>query len=188
MLMPNPELDALLALMLLHDSRRNARMSDNDLVLLADQNRSLWDRAEIDEGRTLLQSSLRRSTPGTYALEAAIAALHADAAVASETDWHQIVVLYERLYELHPTPIVALNQAVAVSMADGPAAALPLVDALSDSLDGYHLWHATRADILRRLGHVDDAVASYRRALALAGNEAERRFLALRIGELITPS
>ena len=183
MLMPDPELDALLALMLLHDSRRNARMHDGELVLLANQDRSLWDRDQIDEGRTLLQGSLRRSRPGTFALEAAIAAVHADALTASDTDWHQIVVLYERLYELHPTPIVALNQAVAISMANGPAAALPLVDALSDSLDDYHLWHATRADLLRRLGRPDDAVAGYRRAYELAGNDAERRFLARRIDE-----
>jgi len=184
MLMPDPELDALLALMLLHDSRRNARMSDGDLVLLADQDRTLWDRAEIDEGRALLQSSLRRSTPGTYALEAAIAAVHADASIASDTDWRQIVILYDRLYALHPTPVVALNKAVAISMADGPSAALPLVEALSDSLDGYHLWHATRADLLRRLDRSDEALASYRRAFELTANDAERRFLARRIGEL----
>ena len=183
MLMPDPELDALLALMLLHDSRRNARMSDGDLVLLADQDRTLWDRAEIDEGRALLQSSLRRSTPSTYALEAAIAAVHADASVASETDWRQIVLLYDRLNAQHPTPIVALNRAVAISMADGPAAALPLVEALADSLDAYHLWHATRADLLRRLNRSDEALASYRRAYELTANEAERRFLARRMGE-----
>ena len=183
MLMPDPELDALLALMLLHDSRRNARMSDGDLVLLADQDRTLWDRAEIDEGRALLQSSLRRSTPGTYALEAAIAAVHADAPLASETDWRQIVILYERLYIRHPTPIVALNRAVAISMADGPAAALPLVEALGVSLDAYHLWHATRADLLRRLNRSDEALASYRRAYELTANEPERRFLAWRIAE-----
>jgi RNA polymerase sigma-70 factor (ECF subfamily) len=181
MLMPDPELDALLALMLLHDSRRNARMSNGDLVLLADQDRTLWDHAEIDEGRALLRSSLRRSTPSTYALEAAIAAVHADAAVASETDWRQIVVLYERLYALHPTAIVALNRAVAISMADGPAAALPHVESLADELDAYHLWHATRADLLRRLNRNDEALTSYRRAYELAANEAERRFLARRI-------
>jgi RNA polymerase sigma-70 factor (ECF subfamily) len=185
MLMPDPELDALLALMLLHDSRRNARVDDaGEVVLLADQDRSRWDHVEIDEGRVLLQSSMRRSRPGTYALEAAIAALHADASSAEETDWRQIVAIYERLYALHPTPVVALNQAVAVSMAEGPAAALPLVDALSESLDNYHLWHAARADLLRRLGRSEHALASYRRAFALAGNEAERRFLDRRIGEL----
>ncbi len=184
-LMPNPELEALLALMLLHDARRNARVDHAaEIVLLADQDRSRWDREEIDEGRSILQSSMRQWRPGTYALEAAIAAIHADAPSAEATDWRQIVAIYERLYALHPTPVVALNQAVAVSMADGPAAALPLVDALSEPLAGYHLWHAARADLLRRLGRVAEAVASYRRALALAGNEAERRFLARRIAEL----
>jgi RNA polymerase sigma-70 factor (ECF subfamily) len=183
MLMPDPELDALLALMLLHDSRRNVRTHDGDLVLLADQDRELWDRAEIDEGRALLQSSLRRSAPGTYALEAAIAAVHADAATAAETDWRQIVALYDRLHTLHATPVVALNRAVAISMADGAAVALPLVDTLEDSLDGYHLWHATRADLLRRLNRSDEALASYRRAYELTANDAERRFLARRIGE-----
>jgi RNA polymerase sigma-70 factor (ECF subfamily) len=181
MLMPDPELDALLALMLLHDSRRNARMSGGKLVLLADQDRALWDRTEIDEGRALLQSSLQRSTPSTYTLEAAIAAVHADAAVASESDWHQIVVLYDRLHARHPTPVVALNRAVAISMADGPSAALPLVESLSDSLGAYHLWHATRADLLRRLHRDDEALVSYRRAYELTANEAERRFLAQRI-------
>jgi RNA polymerase sigma-70 factor (ECF subfamily) len=184
-LMPNPEIEALLALMLLHDARRNARVDDaGEIVLLADQDRSRWDREEIEEGRSILRSSMRQWRPGTYALEAAIAAIHADAPSAESTDWRQIVAIYERLYALHPTPVVALNQAVAVSMADGPAAALPLVDALSDSLDGYHLWHAARADLLRRLGNVDEAVAAYQRALTLAGNEAERRFLTRRIAEL----
>jgi RNA polymerase sigma-70 factor (ECF subfamily) len=189
MLMPDPELDALLALMLLHDSRRNSRVDDaGEVVLLADQDRSRWDRAEIDEGRTLLRSSLVRSRPGTYALEAAIAAVHADALSAEATDWRQIVSIYELLHALHPTPVIALNQAVAVSMAEGPAAALPLVDALAESLAGYHLWHAARADILRRMGRSEEALASYRRAHALAGNEAERRFLGRRIGELTTDS
>ena len=183
MLMPDPELDALLALMLLHDSRRNARVDDGELVLLADQDRSRWDRAEIDEGRALLQASLRQSRPGTYALEAAIAAVHADASIASQTDWPQIVILYQRLYALHPTPIVALNQAVAISMADGPAAALPLVESLAEQLGDYHLWHATRADLLRRLGRAEDALVNYRQALEMAGNDAERRFLRRRIDE-----
>jgi len=184
-LLPDAQLDALLALMLLHDARRLTRVDDNgEMVLLADQDPSRWDRAEIDEGRALLQTSLRTSRPGTYALEAAIAAVHADAHIAADTDWKQIAAIYERLYFLHPTPIVALNHAVAVSMSDGPAEALPLVDALSDSLSDYHLWHATRADLLRRLGRDDEAIESYRRAHQLAGNEAERRFLARRIAEL----
>ena len=182
MLMPNPELEALLALMLLHDARRNARVDDaGEIVLLADQDRSRWDQEEIDEGRSILQTSMRQWRPGTYALEAAIAAIHADAPSAEATDWRQIVAIYERLYALHPTPVVALNQAVAVSMVDGPAAALPLVDALSEPLAGYHLWHATRADLLRRLDRFDEAIASYRHACELAGNEAERRFLTRRI-------
>jgi RNA polymerase sigma-70 factor, ECF subfamily len=186
---PDSELDGLLALMLLHDSRRNARVDDaGEVVLLGDQDRSLWDRAEIEEGRALLHAMLRRSRPGTYALEAAIAAVHADAASSADTDWKQIAAIYERLFALHPTPIVALNRAVAVSMADGPAAGLPLVEALSDLLADYHLWHATRADLLRRLGRDEEAVTSYRRAHALAGNEAERRFLTRRIAELTSES
>lgn len=181
-LMPDPELDALLALMLLHDSRRNTRVdAAGEMVLLADQERFRWDRGEIDEGRALLQLSMRRSRPGTYALEAAIAAIHADALTAEATDWKQIVSIYERLHALHPTPVVALNQAVAVSMVDGPAAALPLVDALSEPLAGYHLWHAARADLLRRMERFDEAIESYRSARELAGNEAERRFLTRRI-------
>ena len=184
MLMSGAELDALLALMLLADSRRAARVGEGgELVLLADQDRARWDGAEIDEGRVLLRSSLRQSSPGTYALEAAIAAVHAEAGDAEETDWPQIVAIYEQLYALHPTPIVALNHAVAVSMAHGPAIALPLVEALEESLDNYHLWHATRADLLRRMGHSEEAIASYRRAHSLATNEAERRFLAGRIRE-----
>jgi RNA polymerase sigma-70 factor (ECF subfamily) len=184
-LMPNPELEALLALMLLHDARRNARVDEaGEIVLLADQDRSRWDREEIEEGRSILRSSMRQWRPGTYALEAAIAAIHADASTPGATDWRQIMAIYERLYALHPTPVVALNQAVAVSMADGPAAALPLVDALSEPLDGYHLWHAARADLLRRMGRVDEAVESYQSALVLAGNEAERRFLTRRIEEM----
>jgi RNA polymerase sigma-70 factor (ECF subfamily) len=185
MLIPGAEIEALLALMLLHDSRRAARVDENGgLVLLADQDRKRWDRAKIDEGRALLRSSLRTSPPGTYAFEAAIAAIHADADAADETDWPQIVAMYERLYARHATPIVALNRAVAVSMAFGPATALPLVEELEDSLSGYHLFHATRADLLRRMGRSEEAVASYRQAYLLAGNEAERQFLARRISSL----
>ena len=178
---PASELDALLALMLLIDSRRAARVDANgDLVLLADQDRAQWDHAEIEEGLGLIRAALRRGPVGPYAIEAAIAALHAE----PEIDWPQIAGLYERLYALHPSPVVALNRAVAVSMSDGPAAALPLVDGLKDDLGDYHLFHATRADLLRRLGRIDDALDEYRRAHALAQNEVERRFLAKRIGEL----
>jgi RNA polymerase sigma-70 factor (ECF subfamily) len=175
---PVAELDALLALMLLIDSRRLARVDANgDLVLFADQDRALWDRAAIDEGAGLLRAALRRGPAGPYAIEAAIAALHTE----ETTDWPQIAALYERLFALHPSPVVALNRAVAVSMARGPAAALPLVDELAEELDSYHLFHATRADLLRRLGRADDARAAYERAHALAQNEVERRFLRKRL-------
>jgi RNA polymerase sigma-70 factor (ECF subfamily) len=182
---PEPELDALLALMLLHDARRETRAdARGELVLLADQDRSRWDRAQIDEGRALVEGALRRARPGPYALEAAIAAVHAEAGRAAETDWRQIAALYQRLHALHPSPVVALNHAAAVSLADGPAAALPLVEALEPALADYHLWHATRADILRRLGRAPEAEAAYRRAHALAQNEAERRFLEARAREI----
>ena len=181
---PIPELDGLLALMLLHDARREARTSGPDLVLLSDQDRSRWNRAQLDEGRALVQGALRLGAPGTYLLEAAIAAVHADAPRTEDTDWRQIAALYERLSALHPSPVVALNRAVALSMADGPAAALPLVEALAESLADYHLWHATRADLLRRLDRRAEALAAYERALALAQNDAERRFLERRLREL----
>lgn len=181
----DPELDALLALMLLHDARREARVdAAGELVLLADQDRGRWDRGQLDEARALLRDTLRHAPPGPYALEAAIAAVHADAARAEDTDWRQIVALYDLLRARHPSPVVELNRAVAVSMAQGPAAALPLVDALGATLSAYHLWHATRADLLRRLGRTAEALAAYRRAEALAGNDAERRFLAGRISAL----
>jgi RNA polymerase sigma-70 factor (ECF subfamily) len=182
---PEPELDALLALMLLHDARRETRVdARGELVLLADQDRARWDRAQIDEGRALVESALRRGPPGAYALEAAIAAVHAEAARADETDWRQIAGLYQRLHALHPSAVVALNHAAAVSLADGPAAALPLVEALEPELAEYHLWHATRADVLRRLGRAAEAEAAYQRAHALAQNEAERRFLEARAREI----
>jgi RNA polymerase sigma-70 factor (ECF subfamily) len=180
-----PELDALLALMLLHDARRPARQdSEGELVPLAGQDRTLWNRAQIDEGLALVQAALRCAPAGTYALEAAIAAVHAEAPRAADTDWQQIALLYERLLELHPSPVVALNRAVAVSFADGPAAALPLVDALAGDLDAYHLWHATRADLFRRLGRREEAIEAYHRARELAQNDAERRFLSRRLDEL----
>jgi RNA polymerase sigma-70 factor (ECF subfamily) len=178
-LMPDePEAQALLALMLLHDARRAARLRDGELVLLADQDRSLWDAAAIDEGRWRLDRAIARGGRGPYALQAAIAALHCD----EPRDWEQIAALYGELAQLTGSPVVALNRAVAVAAAWGPQEGLRLVDALD--LDGYHYLHATRADLLRRLGCPDDARAAYERALALAHAEPERRFLRRRLAEL----
>jgi RNA polymerase sigma-70 factor (ECF subfamily) len=186
-LLPGPfgELDSLLALMLLHDARRDARVDGTgELVLLADQDRARWDRAQIDEGRTLVFHVLRRGRPGTFALEAAIAAVHADAERADQTDWRQILGLYDQLYAQNSSPVVALNRAVALSMADGPLAALAVVDRLQPVLADYQPWHATRADFLRRLGRRHEAVASYQQAHALTENEVRRRFLRRRLAEL----
>jgi RNA polymerase sigma-70 factor (ECF subfamily) len=173
------EATGLLALMLLHDSRRRARIDDaGDLVVLEDQDRALWDRQEIDEALPLVEEALRGG-PGPFALQAAIAALHCQAARAEDTDWRQIVRLYEILEGQQPSAIVSLNRAVAIAMVDGPQQGLALIDELASSgdLDEYHLLHAARADLLRRMGDNAEAVKSYRRALALAGNESERRFL-----------
>ena len=162
-----PELDGLLALMLLHDSRSAARLTaDGDLVLLEHQDRSRWNDVQIAEGLTLVETALRRGT-GPYSVQAAIAALHARAASFEATDWPQITELYDILTRFDASPVVALNRAVAVAMAEGPASALPLVDALSEPLAGYCLLHATRADLFRRLGRREDAAAEYRRALGL---------------------
>ena len=182
------EVDSLLALMLLHDARRDTRVSaDGELVLLEEQDRTRWDRAEIDEGCALLQGSLERAPPGSYALEAAIAAVHAESTSADATDWAQIAGLYARLLDLHPSPVVALNHAVAVAMAEGCDAGLTLVDSLQHALNGYYLWHAARADLLRRLGRREEAVASYQRARELTHNVSELRFLARRLRELGAP-
>jgi RNA polymerase sigma-70 factor (ECF subfamily) len=174
---------ALLGLMLLTHARRAARTApDGSLVLLADQDRRRWDRAAIGRGRSLTERALRmRRPPGRHALEAAIAAVHADAARAEDTDWDQIVLLYDALVAVRPTPVVALNRAVAVAERDGAAAALPLVEALT-GLDGYAPLHAARADLLRRLGRADEARAAYARAAALTGNARERAFLVGRAG------
>jgi RNA polymerase sigma-70 factor (ECF subfamily) len=177
------EVLGLLALMLLHDSRRATRTGeDGGLVLLADQDRSRWDAAAIAEGRELVARALRRGEPGPYVLQAAIAAEHAAAPAYEDTDWPRIAGWYGALMRVAPSPVVALNGAVAVSLGDGPAAALPLVDALAGPLDGYHLFHATRADLLRRLGRHEEARAAYERALALTSNDAERAFLQARLG------
>ena len=186
-LSPAVDVLGLLALLLLTDARRDARATAaGDLVLLEEQDRTSWDRAQLDEGLALVERALRSGPPGPYALQAAIAAVHAQAAQAQDTDWPQIVALYDRLLALVPTPVVALNRAVAVAMAEGPAAALPLVDALAAApeLRGYHLLPAARADLLRRLGRRDEAAAAYREALALVGNEPERRFLQRRLDQL----
>ena len=187
-LMPDePEALGLLALLLLQDSRRSARVdAGGDLVLLADQNRGVWDRAEIAEGVRLLERALRLGRPGPYQLQAAIAAVHAEAPGADATDWAEIVALYGELARLVPSPTVALNRAVAVSMADGPEAGLALVDGLAgdEALSASHLFHSTRADLLRRLGRWEEAAAAYRRARALARTTAEQRFLDRRLAEV----
>jgi RNA polymerase sigma-70 factor (ECF subfamily) len=186
-LLPEPEAVGLLALMLLHESRRPARASaTGDLILLEDQDRSLWSRELIAEGSALVAGALASRRVGPYTLQAAIAAVHAEAAEAAATDWAQIVELYDVLLEAAPSPVVALNRAVAVAVRDGPAAGLSLVDALLEDgeLTDYHLAHAARADLCRRLGRRADARAAYERALALTRLEPERRFLERRLAEL----
>jgi RNA polymerase sigma-70 factor (ECF subfamily) len=182
-----PEAVGLLALMLLQESRRAARASpEGDLVLLADQDRALWNRALIAEGSALVERALASRRFGPYTLQAAIAAVHAEAATADATDWAQIVVLYDLLLRVDPSPVVELNRAVAVAMRDGPAAGLELVDAILDrgDLTDYRLAHAARADLCRRLGRSGDARAAYRRALELTRQEPERRFLERRLAGL----
>jgi RNA polymerase sigma-70 factor (ECF subfamily) len=176
----------LVALMLLVQSRRPARVdAEGRLVLLGDQDRSRWDAAMIGEALPLVERALRlQRPPGPYALQAAIAALHAEAARAEDTDWWQIAALYRELARVAPGPVVELNRAVAIAMGRGPAAGLALVDRVAAELDGYHLLHATRADLLRRLDRTDEAAAAYRRALELASNGAEREFLEGRLAEL----
>jgi len=176
-LMPDEaEVHGLHALLLLQDSRRDARVRDGELVLLDEQDRALWDRDEIAAGKQALDRALALRRPGSYQFQAAIAALHTQ----DETDWGQIAVLYEHLHVLAPSPVVLLNGAVAVSMHKGPAAGLRVLDTI-EGLDEYHLFHATRADLLRRLERDDEAAAAYRRALELAPEELERRFLARRL-------
>jgi RNA polymerase sigma-70 factor (ECF subfamily) len=188
-LMPDePEARGLLALMLLHHARRAARTTpDGALVLLEDQDRSRWDHDAIDEGLALLDEAIALRRPGPYQLQAAIAALHARAPRAEDTDWPQIAALYGRLAELSPSAVIELNRAVAVAMCDGPARALPLVDALGGELDGYHLFHSARADLLRRLDRGEEAAAAYRRALELATNPQERAFLEERLARVTGP-
>ncbi len=166
----------LLALMLLTESRRAARTGpDGDLVLLADQDRSRWDGTLVAEGQALVRRCLRRNRPGPYQIQAAINAVHSDAPTAADTDWRQILQLYDQLLALDPSPVVALNRAVAVAEVEGPEAALALVDSLP--LDRYHVFHAIRADLLRRLDRNAEAAEAYENALARTDNSAERHFL-----------
>ena len=179
-LMPDEaEVHGLHALLLLQDARRDARVRDGALVLLDDQNRALWDREEIAAGKRALQRALALRRPGPYQLQAGIAAAHS----GDESDWPRIALLYRRLAELAPSPVVELNRAVAVAVVEGPAAGLELVDAI-DGLDGYHLLHSTRAELLRRLGQMEAAAAAYRHAHDLAATEVERAFLRRRLDEL----
>ncbi len=179
-LMPDePEVHGLHALLLLQDARRNARVRDGELVLLEDQDRSSWDREEIGAGRAALARAVALRAPGAYQLQAAIAAAHS----GRDSDWPAIALLYERLAKLTPSPVVELNRAVAVTMADGPEAGLDLIDAIDD-LDRYYLWHATRADLLRRLGRNAEATDAYERAYAQAPSDVERAFLRSRIEAL----
>jgi RNA polymerase sigma-70 factor, ECF subfamily len=180
-----PEVIALRALLVLQDSRRDARVGSNgELVLLEDQDRTKWDRAAISEGLRLLERALQAGPPGPYALQAVIAAEHAQAASAAATRWNRIAGTYDRLAAVDRSPVVALNRAVAIAMAHGPERGLAEMEPLADALDGYHLFHAARADLLRRLGDRGSAAAAYRRALALAGQPTERAFLERRLREL----
>jgi RNA polymerase sigma-70 factor (ECF subfamily) len=182
---PPPEATALVALMLLHDARREARLDEaGDVVLLEEQDRSRWDRTLIAEALSLTEEAFRGG-PGPFALQAAIAALHCQAVRAEDTDWPQILRLYDQLEHLQPSPVVSLNRAVAVAMVHGPQPALAIIDALAaGDLEDYHLLHAARADLLRRLGSTEEAASSYRRALALVTNDSERRFLERRLRQV----
>jgi RNA polymerase sigma-70 factor (ECF subfamily) len=182
-----PEVMGLLGLMLLHESRRAARTSpDGDLILLEQQDRSLWNRDQIAEGLSLTERALRSRRFGAYTLQAAIAAVHAGSSSVASTDWREITRLYDRLLRMLPSPVVELNRAVAIAMCEGPEQGLCLIDRLlaREPLAHYHLAHATRADLCRRLGRIPEARASYEKALALARQEPERRFLARRLEEL----
>jgi RNA polymerase sigma-70 factor (ECF subfamily) len=186
-LLPESEVAGLLALMLLHESRRAARTSPSgELILLENQDRSLWNQGQIAEGRALVAQALASQRVGAYTLQASISAVHAAAPTASDTDWAQIVNFYDILSQASPSPVVELNRAVAVAMRDGPAAGLELIDAILDrgELSDYHLAHAARADLCRRLSRVDEARAAYTHALALARQEPERRYLERRLAEL----
>jgi RNA polymerase sigma-70 factor (ECF subfamily) len=186
-LLPDPEAIGLLALMLLHDSRRAARISPTgELILLDDQDRSLWNRDQITEGMALVEPVLAANPVGPYTIQAAIARVHAEAPQPAGTNWAQIVALYDLLLQAGPSPVVELNRAVAVAMRDGPLAGLDLIDSIlgRGELANYHLTHAARADLCRRLGRTTEARASYERSLSLTQQEPERRFLEQRLAEL----
>jgi RNA polymerase sigma-70 factor (ECF subfamily) len=184
-LMPDePEAAGLLALMLLSESRAPARKAEGELVLLRDQDRTAWDRAMIDEGQAIVRACIHRGQPGRYQLQAAIQAVHCDADSFEATDWPQIVALYDHLLSVMPTPVVGLNRAIAIAEVEGPGAALTTLDAIAADLDDYHLMHAARGTMLRRLGRRDAARAAFERAAHLAATEADRRFLARQIEEL----
>jgi RNA polymerase sigma-70 factor (ECF subfamily) len=186
-LLSEPEVTGLLGLMLLHDSRRAARTSaDGDLILLEQQDRTLWNREQIAEGISLTESALRTRRFGAYTLQAAIAAVHAESSSTASTDWRQIALLYDQLLRIQPSPVVELNRAVAIAMSEGLEQGLGLIDDLlaREQLSDYHLAHSARADMCRRLGRIPEARASYEKALALASKEPERRFLARRLAEL----
>jgi RNA polymerase sigma-70 factor, ECF subfamily len=186
-LLPDPEAKGLLALMLLHESRRQARVSqDGEIVLIEDQDRSRWDYLMISEGTALVEQALRSRRFGAYTLQAAISAIHAEAATAAQTDWNQIVVLYSVLQRIDPSPVVELNRAVAVAMRDGPEAGLVLIDAILERGDlvDYHRAHAAQAELCRRSGKMSDAKNAYQRAISLARQEPERRFLTRRLSEI----
>lgn len=186
-LLPDPEVMGLLALMLLHESRRTARMSDEgDIILLEDQDRSLWTQELIDEGKRLVERSLASRRFGVYTIQAAISAVHADARTAVDTDWSQIVALYDILLRADPSPIIQLNRAVAIAMRDGAEARLAIVDEIvgRGDLESYHLLHSTRGELLRRTGQGEEAEAAFRRALELARQEPERRFLQRKLQDI----
>jgi RNA polymerase sigma-70 factor (ECF subfamily) len=183
LLLDEPEVTGLLALEVLTEARREARVRNGQLVPLAEQDRAGWDRALVAEGHDLVRSCLAINRPGRYQVLAAINAVHTDAPTAADTDWSQVVALYDQLTQLDPSPIVALNRAVAVAELDGPEVALAVVERLP--LTGYHAWHATRAELLRRLGRSTESKEAYEAAIASSQNSAERAYLSRKLGELV---